>query len=90
VQKEDFRVQVRDEQRVLVVPAEMLSKLDLQVSAGISSTRTFLLRSLAFFGHGGHSASPCGPVRRVTSTRRGFLSMVLRMRVTVCFSDLGR
>jgi hypothetical protein len=60
VQIEDFLVQVRDERRVLVVPAEMLSKLDLQDSAGISSTRTFLLRSPAFSGHGGHSASLCG------------------------------
>jgi hypothetical protein len=33
----------------------MLSKLDLQDLVGISSTRTFLLRSLAFSGHGGHS-----------------------------------
>jgi hypothetical protein len=60
VQIEDFLVQVRDERRVLVVPAEMLSKLDLQDSAGISSTRTFLLLSPAFSDHGGHSASPCG------------------------------
>jgi hypothetical protein len=44
VQIEDFLVQVRDERRLLVVPAEMLLKLDLQDSPGISSTRTFLLR----------------------------------------------
>jgi len=43
-----------------VVPVEMLSKLDLQNSAGISSTRTFLLRSPAFSSHSGHSVSPCG------------------------------
>jgi hypothetical protein len=60
VQIEDFLVQVRDERRVLVVLAEVLSKLDLQDSAGISSTRIFLLRLPAFPGHGGHSASLCG------------------------------
>jgi hypothetical protein len=60
VQIEDFLVQVRDEWRVLVVPTEMLSKLDLQDSAGISLTKTFLLRLPAFFGHDVHSVSPCG------------------------------
>jgi len=60
VQIKDFLVQVRDERRVLVVPAEVLSKLDLQDSAGISLTRIFLLRLPAFPGHGGHLASSCG------------------------------
>jgi hypothetical protein len=41
-------------------PAEMLSKLNLQDSAGISPTRTFLLCSTASSGHGGHLKSPCG------------------------------
>jgi hypothetical protein len=60
VQIEDFLVQIRDKRRVLVVSAEVLPKPDLQNSAGISLTRIFLLRSPAFPGHGGHSASPCG------------------------------
>jgi len=38
----------------------MLSKLDLQDSAEISSTMTFLLWSPAFSSHGGHLKSPCG------------------------------
>lgn len=45
-----------------------------------------LLRSWWSFGESVSFA----PVRRVTSTRRSFLSQVLCVRVTVCFSGLGR
>jgi hypothetical protein len=77
--------------------AEMLSKLDLQDSARISSIRTFLLRSPVFFDHSGHSTCLCSSLMfgacwgfSLPSLARVGHPLLLRSRMVTIWTPEGR